>query len=299
MSNMSYEIVTLKASVKAWPKIQSLIGDADAHVAGGYAAWHMSDRFNDRLGNTSPYEAYQYDWDLTLRTMLPSNRPNDLDIFTYDEAGYSAIVGRLEAAGFQPLKESKYCTTWIDTAYLKQDNESHLRECISRYESESLGTVDFRRKDFSLPIQLIKPVFGKNLYEVMEHFDFYAAKVAILDEETALVHKDAVKCIKEQLLTCAHPEHILVNPFHVLGRTVKYVRKGYKVNYMEMLRLVTTAQTQDVEQLKREELQEIVQHLAQYLRSGNSLGRGEDFRPTFEGAYEEWARCLLSKKAKL
>lgn len=295
MSNMSYEIVTLKASVKAWPKIQSLIGDADAHVAGGYAAWHLSDRFYDRLDDMDLDGPYQYDWDIDLRTMMPSNRPNDLDIFTYDEAGYSAIVGRLEAAGFQPLKESKYCTTWKDVSYMGQDNESHLRECSP--SSQRLSPYALRRKDFRLPVQLIKPVFGKNLYEVMEHFDFYAAKVAILDEETALVHKDAVKCIKEQLLTCAHPEHILVNPFHVLGRTVKYVRKGYKVNYMEMLRLVTTAQTQDVGQLKREELQEIVQHFAQYLRSGNSLGRGEDFRPTFEGAYEEWVRCLLAKKS--
>ena len=292
---MSYEMLPIRWPVKAWPKIRELIGSHDAHVAGGYASWHMSDRFDWRYTG-QPYDFQTVAYDQYYKTLLPSNHPQDLDIFTYSEDTYAALSNRLSSAGFENLKTTKYCSTWVDACkYLGDDSYSHLRCGLGR----KLVPSSTWRVRSHLPVQLIRPVFGKNLVEVLDHFDFYLVKFALMDDDTVLAHKDALKTLDERTLKHAHPEQLLDNPFHVLWRYMKYVQKGYKVNYMEMLRAVTTAQTQDAGQLKQETLRELVQRFGQYLRSGDSLGRGEDFRPTFEGAYEEWMRCLLAKKAKL
>lgn len=114
-----------------------------------------------------------------------------------------------------------------------------------------------------------------------------------------LAHADAVKCLDEKSLKHAHPEALLTNPFYVLSRSLKYVKKGYKVNYIEMYKMVATAQANNIEDFRLDQVAELVQHFSGYLHSGESLGRGEDFRPTFEDAYGEWLRYLLAKKAKI
>lgn len=296
---MTYEITPTRWPVVAWPRLKQLIGPVEAHVAGGYAAWHMSDRFNWKWVG-QPYDQFQAEYHSTLRTMMPSNHPNDIDIFTYTDPGYYSMVARLTQAGFNPVKESKYCTTWIDTGYLNEDNWSHLRYCLDQSMPSSWRlSAKVKLEETAIPVQLIKPVFGKNLVEVLDHFDFYSVKFALLDGHNMLAHKDAVKCLDEKALKHAHPEALLTNPFYVLGRSLKYAKKGFKVNYMELFKMVVTAQAADVNNVDLRQVGELVQHFGRYLHSGESLGRGEDFRPTFEDAYGEWLRYLLAKKAKI
>ena len=300
MSYMSYEIIPARHAVQAWPKLHQLIGSVEANIAGGYAAWHMSNAFDWDRRQVNEDGHLLIDYHTGLGVVVPSNHPTDIDIFTYNDLGYNTLVCRLKSAGFKVVKESKYCTTWMDTVFLNEDNWSHLRNCteISRSNSRASWAIAFAdsRADCILPVQLIKPVFGKNPHEVLEHFDFYAAKFAILDGGTVLAHKDAIRCQDKRLLTHAHPDAILTNPFYVLGRAVKYAKKGYKVNYIEMLKMVTNAQAANVENVDVAQLQDIVQHFSQYLRSA-SLGRGEDFRPVFADAYGEWLRYILNKKS--
>ena len=296
---MPYEITPTRWPIEAWPKLHQLIGSVEANIAGGYAAWHMSDTFKWDGRQVGEDGHLLIDYHPGLRTVVPANYPTDLDIFTYSEEGYEALAQRLEDRGFQMVQDSKHATTWTDRGFLGDDNWSHLRNCMDVPSlSNAKSSWVIRQEDCLLPIQLIKPVFGKDLYEVLEHFDFYAAKFAILDGGTMLVHKDARRCLDKRLLTQAHPESLLTNPFYVLGRSVKYAKKGYKVNYMEMLKMVTNAQAADPGNLNVEQLQELIQHFSRYLH-GTSLGRGEDFRPTFEDAYGQWLRYLLDKKAKI
>lgn len=300
MSYMSYEIIPARHQVKAWPKLRQLIGPVEAHIAGGYAAWHMSQSYSGVAPvNAEGYHPRQYHTGFCIT--VPADCPTDLDIFTYDEVGYDTLARRLKHAGFRLSKESKYCTTWLDSGYLVEDNWSHLSGIPGiSFSFELTKSVRWpgRQDECRLPIQLIKPVFGKNVHEVLEHFDFYAIKFALLNGETVYAHKDAVKQHDARIIRFAHPEDLLINPFYVLGRAIKYSGKGYNINYMEMLKMVATAQTADPTKVEMTQLQEIVQHFGCYLRSPK-MGRGEDFRPTFEDAYGEWLRCLLTKKAKL
>jgi len=298
---MTYEITPTRWPVFAWPRIQQLIGPVDANVAGGYAAWHMSDRFNWRYAG-QPHEPFTADFHLALRTMVPSDYPSDLDIFTYSDSGYYTMVKRLDDAGFEMLKESKFCSTWEDIGgFFNEDNWSHLRYSLddSSVASNLKSNVVIRPKECRLPIQLIKPIFGKNLYEVLEHFDFYAVKFALLDGQTMLAHKDAVKCLDERTLKHAHPDASLGHPFYVLGRAMKYAKKGYKVNYMELYKLVVNAQAVDIANQDITLVHKMLVHFGQYLNSGESLGRGEDFRDVFQDAYGEWLRYILKKNAKI
>lgn len=290
MAYMSYEITPTRWPVVAWPRLKQLIGPVEAHIAGGYAAWHMSDRFN-RTCTEQIDGPFEIQFHSGLKNLVPSNYPTDLDIFTYNDHGYYSLVSRLNNAGFLINKESKYCTTWEDgRGYLNEDNYSHLR-----YQADQVHNI--HSLNVKLPIQLIKPVFGKNLVEVLDHFDFYAVKFALLDAEHMFAHADAVKCLDSRSLKHAHPEALLTNPFYVLSRNLKYLEKGYKVNYMEMYRMVTTAQTGSLENIEFVQLVDLVKSFSDYLHAGESLGHGEDFRETFEGAYGEWLRYLLSKKS--
>ena len=296
---MPYEITPTRWPVQAWPKLYHLIGPVEAHIAGSYAAWHMSDTFDWDGRQVGDDGHLLIDYHPGLRTVVPANYPNDLDIFTYSEYGYEEMTHRLLDRGFEMVKDSKHASTWLDNGFLNEDNWSHLRNCMDAPTLSNAKTSwVVRREKCLLPIQLIKPTFGKTLYEVLEHFDFYAAKFAVLNGETMLVHKDARRCLDKRLLTHAHPDAILTNPLYVLSRSVKYAKKGYKVNYLEMLKMVTNAQTANVGDLTTEQLQELIQHFSHYLH-GTSLGRGEDFRPTFEDAYGQWLRYLLDKKAKI
>lgn len=300
MSYMTYEITPTRWPVKAWPKIRELIGPNEAHVAGGYASWHMSDRFSWHFeGQACTFREAVYD--NVHKTLLPSNTPQDLDIFTYSEDTYNAIAGRLFKVGFRALKTSDNCTTWEDTrGFLKEDNWSHLRYGLDN--KGGFGGQQHGLSRFRLPIQLIKPVFGKNLIEVLDHFDFYLAKFAILDDGTMLAHKDALKLLDEKILKHAHPEAILERPFYVLGRYMKYVHKGYSMNYMELLKLVVNAQAAGIRSadIDLAQIEELVKHFGRYLHNGERMqGMGEDFRPTMEEAYTEWLRYLLAKKAKI
>lgn len=297
---MSYEITPTRWPVVAWPRLRQLIGPVDAHIAGGYAAWHMSNRFSWNYFGQS-YGQFEVEYHSSFNTIVPSNYPNDIDIFTYNDRGYYAMVSRLTNAGFRVTKESKYCTTWDDfQGYLNEDNWSHLRYCLDQSAKHTYtASPNVKLDECRIPIQLIKPVFGKNLTEVLDHFDFYLAKFAILDGGHMLAHADAVKNLDAGVLKHAHPEALLENPFYVLGRSLKYAKKGFKVNYMEMFKMVATAQAGSINDLGLTQIAELVHHFGQYLHSGESLGRGEDFRPTFEDAYGEWLRYLLAKKAKI
>lgn len=296
---MTYEITPTRWPVTAWPRISQLIGNTPVHVAGGYAAWHMSDRYDKCYTGQDFYPTevrYSHQW----KTFLPSNVPDDMDIFTYEDQSYYAMVERLTRAGFRKHKESKYATTWMDNGgFFNEDNYSHL--CAVTGIDRRFSMLH-RPEDLFLPIQLIKPVFGKNLIEVLDHFDFYAVKFALLDGNNMLVHSEALKHLDARTLGTPHPDALLTNPFYVLGRHMKYVQKGYHLNYMELFKIVVTAQADNIADKggNLEQVADLVKQFGQYIHSGDRLdGRGEDFRQTMEDAYGEWLRYLLAKRAKI
>jgi hypothetical protein len=271
-----------------------MLGGANANIAGGYAAWHMSDNYTYCFIG-QPFDNHEVVYDNDAKVMLASDRPSDMDIFTYQDRTYDYLVTRFHGLGFKKLRESEYCTTWEATGRYAEIAWGHLTNAMVPTE---FNAIKLPRKP-KLPIQLIKPLFGDCLEKVLDHFDFYAIKFALLDENKVLAHDRAVEMQSTKKLVSAHPEQLMDMPFTVLGRYMKYAQKGYKVNYMDLYRLVATAQSRDLRfsDLSIEEIQELVVHFGRYIHNTNSLGsRGEDFRPTMEEAYGEWLRYLLSKK---
>ena len=304
MNIIPYEKAKLRNEVVAWPRLANLLDGANAHIAGGYAAWHMSDKFQDHWGNQSPNPLVT-EYHKALRVSVPSNYPKDLDVFTYNVLGYNTLAKRLRAVGFEMFKESEFCSTWKDTSgFLAEDNWSHLRysfasRTVDARKKLPKSDIKFSLEDGFLPIQLIKPVFGKDIYEVLEHFDFYAMKFAILDGQTVLAHQDAVKCLDERALKRAHSDYYIGHPFYSLLRALKYVKKGYKINYMELYKLVVNAQAADMTNQDTALMYEMLCNFSSYINFGEFKGMEKDFTEVFRDAYGEWYKYISSKNAKL
>lgn len=285
----------------AWPKIAEIIAGANAHVAGGYVSWHMSNRFNWNHLDMA-YELNEVVYYPEFGAPLQSNRPTDLDIFTYTPEGFDKVEHSLMRKGFKPLVDTKYSSTWEDGKdFLGVDNYSHLRHGLSTGFSTGLSqrTSPVDPANYpKLPINVIKPLFGDSLVKVLDHFDFYLVKFALLDGNTAITHAKAIEQVDSKSLISSCPNQILERPFYTLGRYMKYIQKGYKVNYMDLLRLVITAQAHGIDEadVKMDEVHKLVKHFGQYLNDGENLGQGEDFRPTFNDAYGEWLRYIREKK---
>jgi hypothetical protein len=308
---MTYQLTPTRWRCAAWPQIFNLIRGVDAHVAGGYATWHMCEEFGDDgwspTTRTPDHTAVTFDRDAGM--LLPAKRPGDIDIFTYKQSTYDYLHTRLSGLGFMPLKESQYCTTWQGDPKRKHWGDagnSHMRYAM---EANNLRDADVRRdplgdkkrpSTLNIPIQLIKPVFGDSLVKVLDHFDFYMAKFALIDEKTVLAHPKAVESLTSKQLTPAHPDQLIYSPFYVLSRYIKYIQKGYKLNYLQLYQIITTAQAEGIRNsdMTDEEVKELVVEFGQYLHNGSNLGpHGEDFRPTMEEAYGAWLNYLLRNKS--
>jgi hypothetical protein len=301
---MAYNTLPIEAPVANWPLIKDMLGGADANIAGSYAAWHMSPSYNycaycqrsawpsaDRSGLD-----YVASYDEDSMTLLHAARPNDMDIFTYTNNTYDCLVARFHGLRFKKLKESEFCTSWEATGRFQELGWSHFPHLQGRSNcTSSPHTHSITRP--KLPIQIIKPILGNNVEDVLDTFDFYLSKFAILDDKSVLAHDKALGMLCSKQLVSANPERLLDSPFFVLARYMKYVQKGYKVNYMDLYRLVATAQATDLRwsDLKIEAIKDLVVKFGAYIH--NDLGsRGEDFRVTMETAYKEWLDYILSKK---
>jgi hypothetical protein len=311
MDYPDYEVIPLRNNVLAWDRIADIIAGANAHVAGGYVSWHMSNRFTwNHLG--ASYEPTEVVYRPEYGTPMQSNAPTDLDIFTYTPEGFDHIEQSLNKKGFEPVADSICSSTWRDSRnFLGTGNYSHLRHALEdhrNYVQERCGheTAWATRTSLvspgnypKLPINVIKPLFGDSLVKVLDHFDFYLVKFALLDGKTALAHSKATSHLDARTLISSCPDSIVERPFYTLGRYLKYAQKGYKVNYMDLFRSVVTAQElgcNDAD-VKYAEIRELVKLFGKYLKDGVSLtGRGEDFRPTFQDAYGEWLSYCNEKK---
>lgn len=301
---MAYNTLPIETPVANWPLIKDMLGGADANIAGNYATWHMSPSYNYcaycqkvRFASTDRlFLDYVASYDKDSRLLLHAARPQDMDIFTYTNNTYDCLVARFHGLRFKKLKESEFCTSWEATGRFQELGWSHLPHFNGRSNCTSLPTIGNLPK---LPIQIIKPILGNNIEDVLDTFDFYLAKFAILDDKSVIAHDKALGMLCSKQLVSAHPDRLLDSPFFVLARYMKYVQKGYKVNYMDLYRLVVTAQATDLRwsDLKIEEIKDLVVKFGAYIHDTNELSsRGEDFRVTMETAYKEWLGYILSKK---
>lgn len=100
----------------------------------------------------------------------------------------------------------------------------------------------------TVPIQLIKAVIGEP-EEILNSFDINVCKIGFsLKDKTLLYHKSIPESVKEKTMKLEH----FNRPISSLFRICKYINKGLKPDYMDMLRLSIVISASSIEDIELE-----------------------------------------------
>lgn len=142
---------------------------------------------------------------------------SDIDIYCYKEESFDVILKRFVAGGWEAGKETS-------------------------------ASVSFTLKGFP-KVQLIKPLQeGKIKFvglpsEVLDNFDFTVARVAIVPEIGAIADEDFLEDEKAKRLVIKN----IHCPVSEIYRIAKYVKKGYWIKIVELLKVFAEWEGRDQE----------------------------------------------------
>ncbi len=131
----------------------------------------------------------------------------DIDVYSKNRPAYERIISRArELSAFERWKGTPNSTA-----------------CVWRE----------RRVQFIQPKNQGRMVGYGSLEEILDNFDFTVCKAALLNKEYAIVHKDFEEHEENKLLIIDHVHC----PIGTLVRVLKYVKKGYFIKPLELLKL--------------------------------------------------------------
>lgn len=175
----------------------------------------------------------------------------DIDLYFKDEKSYTDALIELEF-GFKLGKkfENEMCVEF------KQPESGVFKNCP--------------------PIQLIKPILNERIHtfgngeEIISHFDFSCVRLFIKDHLTATCDTEFIKDEQNKRLRIKH----IVCPISAVYRIGKYLKKGYTIKLIEIVKLFIDWDDRDLDY--RNTLIQLVEKSSSYDHDDPDSGLSED-----------------------
>jgi hypothetical protein len=189
---------------KFWPVIESM----DVVIAGGFARYCASEA-------------------------NPVADPGDLDIFTFTQDAFDALVGLIKACG------------------VTKNNQTEMAITFNPGQSGLFAT--------NRPIQVVRPVKDVSKPEdILVRFDISAVRAAILSPSEILIDRDFQSAERDKKIVFKN----IISPISALYRLGKYSQKGYTASVLEILKILKV--WDDLPEQDRKMMHD-------FLENGNSL----------------------------
>ncbi len=147
---------------------------------------------------------------------LPHFAPSDVDVYFQDQGGFDTMLAEI---GDKYMYESKESAVAITLKHLTPKNDDHT--------------------SITPAIQLIKPIDNEvyktkgDPYKVMEVFDINVCKYCIISPNKVIAHREALT--GESLNNIVFGD--ITNPYIAMQRAIKYIHKGYSLDYTELQKI--------------------------------------------------------------
>jgi len=192
VEDAGYKLHPIRRGGSEISKIFKFTQEHGAYICGGYAL---------------------YAWNPTFKRDTDS-MPGDVDIYSLQDTEFYDMKADFEdrfRGVFTSKSESKHSYTYTN--------------CCSEWTGQY--ATDIKEVQLIKPVQTaIKHTTGPDVFDVLNHFDFYICQAAIISESQVVVSKQGEIDIHSKRIGLTS----MKNPYITLARIAKYIAKGYKID---------------------------------------------------------------------
>lgn len=247
------EVPIIRGFDKNFNQLIDILKNFGAWICGGYAIYC-----------TTPSS-----YPLHKNKILDKRKPSDIDVyfpskelldnclkllhekhFIYNYVNSNSLSAMVSDTGFSKSfgYMMDYYNSGIRTPFDKYKNKSVYDNIFqNNFSSDLYNELSKKYDDIFYPtditIQFINPdMYKNNIIETLDTFDFVNCCVGIdLNKNKAYAHK---KYLKTQVENCIIFNKIY-NPILTIHRLIKYLKKGYVINHIEIMKLFLSWESLD------------------------------------------------------